>query len=69
MYKCVEKVVATKICSHVEDNSLRNTSLRIKTTSQYRYGIRQQQLCDIPSILELLAAFDIVDHCNLLRRL
>lgn len=32
-YKCVEKVVATKICSHVEDNSLRNISLRIKTTS------------------------------------
>ena len=81
MYKCVEKVVATKICSHVEDNSLRNISLRIKTTSQYRYGIiegperctpshwQQQQLRDISSILELVAAFDIVDHCNLLHRL
>ena len=78
--KCVEKVVASHICCHVEDNNLNEiyqsaymphhsmeTAL-IKVQNDILRAIDNNS-CVILVLLDLSAEFDTVDHSILLHRL
>ena len=78
--KCVEKVVATQTCMHVDDNNLgelyqsaynkhHSTETALLKVQDDILRAIDNNCCVIMLLRDLSAAFDTVDHCILLDRL